>query len=140
MINVNKLLSDGLKNIFDVSNQIVQIKLFTSTFNTGSYDDEQLHTIAGSSYTSGLLFPMGGKQGSIEAMMMEQGKLLTQDKILYITGSQNYNGWTLVGIGSPTPAEYYTLIPDGIKIYTINGSIIYNKLWLRHTITGSLFV
>ena len=39
--------------------------------------------MTGSNVVSGLVFPIKATQGSNEAMLLEQGKLLTKDKILF---------------------------------------------------------
>lgn len=134
-------LDKGLAFLFNESPQQIFMRRFSEAINTGSYDDEVSYSILGSSFLSGLVFPMGGKKGSEEAMLIEQGKLLTKDKIVYIAGSYTWSGAMLFGLGSPTTSidSYYALIPDGIKTYTADGSIVYSKLWLRHSIPGSLF-
>jgi len=133
------LLEAGLAILNKESQQPILFKRFSQTFNTGSYDDETTYTILGSEFISGTVFPMGGKQGSEESALLEQGKLLTRDKILFIPGSHTFSGALLFGLGSPSPTDYYTLIPDGIRSYSANGSIIYSKIWIRYSIAGSLF-
>jgi len=110
------------------------VSLISFTFTDSDYDDVTTQTLIGSEVVSGLIFPIRGKQGSEEAMLMEQGKLLTKDKVLY-TGSVNTSGNILVDI----QGEKYTIINEGVKDWGVTGSTIYTKLFLRHTIPGSLF-
>ena len=138
-MGAKSVLDAGLSVILAETMQPILFKRFSQTFNTGSYDDEVSYTIIGSEYISGALFPIRNKQGSEEAMLLEQGKLLTKDKTLYIPGSHTFSGALLFGIGSPTPSEHYTLIPDGIHNYSVNGSTVYSKIYIRHSIGGSLF-
>lgn len=132
------ILSRGMNYLFDASNK-TSISLINFYVSGNDYDDALTQTMTGSSWVSGLIFPIRSKMGSDEAMLMEQGILSTQDKILFLNGNIPLNSSGLVlGIGSPT-SEYYTVIPNGVHTYTVNGSVIYKKLWLRQTLTGSLY-
>jgi hypothetical protein len=67
---------------------------------------------------------------------MEQGKLLTTDKIIYFDSSLNLNGsGTVIQVNSVN----YTIIPEGVQTYSINGSSIYSKVFIRKTFSGSLW-
>lgn len=135
VINATPFLNDGLRFIQD-SSQSTLFKIYNYTIASGSaYDDDLVQTLTGSSYISGLIFPIRGNQGSSEAMLLEQGKLLTQDKVIY-TGSISLPGsGTIIGIGT----EFYSIIPNGVTTYTVNGSIIYNKIYIRQSLNGSLW-
>lgn len=136
MPGVASILEKGLNSILK-NGQVNQINLVSFAINSGSYDDETVGSVTGSNIVSGLFFPITSNQGSTEAMLLEQGKILTKDKVLY-TGSVNTNGNILIEVGSKT-GDWYTIIPDGIQTWEINGSVILNKMFLRHTIPGSLF-
>ena len=136
MPGVASILEKGLKVLFK-HGQVNQINLISFAINTGSYDDETISTLTGSNIVSGLFFPIVAQQGSSEALLLEQGKILLKDKILY-TGSVNTSGNLLIEVGSKT-GDWYTIIPDGVQTWEINGSIVLNKMFLRHTIPGSLF-
>lgn len=139
MPQIHSFLKDGMNFIFDNSVNTI-VKLINYSVSGNDYDDSIIQTVTGSSWISGLVFPMKGKSGSTESILIEQGKLLTKDKILYIHGNNNISSsGLLIGIGSPN-SEYYTIISNGINTYTVNGSNVYHKLWLRHTIPGSLFI
>lgn len=135
-MGIKSILDKGLASIFK-HGDINQINLVSFAINTGSYDDETVSSLTGSNIISGLFFPVTSQQGSSEALLLEQGKLLTKDKVLY-TGSVNTSGNLLIEVGSKT-GDWYTIIPDGIQTWEVNGSIIFNKMFLRHTIPGSLF-
>ena len=116
---------DGITNL---------VKVISYTIPTGSYDDYTIQTITGSQYISGLVFPVRGAQGSEEALLLEQGKLLTKDKVLY-TGSFSTSGNLLFDI----QGDKYGIVPNGIHTWTSAGSTIYNKIYIRYTQTGSLY-
>lgn len=137
-MGATEILTLGINSIFKEGNNVL-VKLINYSFTNSDYDDVLTQTLTGSTWISGIEFPIRGKQGSEEAMLMEQGKLLTKDKILFLNGSQQLNSsGLLIGIGSPTPS-YYTIINDGVRTWSLAGSIMYNKLFLRHTIPGSIF-
>ena len=73
--------------------------LISYDFIESSYDDETIQTQTGSSVVSGLVFPIKSTQGSEESLLLQQGKLLTQDKSLFI-GSCNVSGNIIVEIKS----------------------------------------
>jgi hypothetical protein len=138
MLNSKTLLQDGLAQIISNSNNVL-VKLVNYTVSGNSYDDIIVQIVTGSSWLSGIEFPVRSKMGSDEALLLQQGKLLTQDKVLFLNGSAVLNSsGLLIGLGSPTP-EYYTIISEGIKTYSVNNVKVYQKLYLRHTIPGSLF-
>lgn len=134
----SSFFNNGLEFLFKYGNQI-NIKLINYSFTTSDYDDVTTKTVTGSFFTSGVEFPIRSKFGSEEALLMEQGKLSTQDKIVFIGSATVNTSGLIIGIGSPNPTAYYTIIPDGVRAYNINGNILYQKLYLRQTIPGSLF-
>jgi hypothetical protein len=132
-------LTNGVNNIFDNSIPIL-IKYVSFTFNAGSYDDDETQTLVGSQFVSGIVFPIRNKFGSQEALLLEQGVLFTKDKALFINGSVSLSGNVLIGLGNPVgTGEVYSVVPNGIFPYTVGGSTIYNKVFIRNTIPGSLF-
>lgn len=111
-----------------------QINIVSFSVVSNSYDDDTTKMLNGSSLISGLVFPIRNKFGSQESLLMEQGKLLTSDKTLFI-GSTNLSGNILIEIGS----DKYTIVPDGITRYEVGGQQIYNKIYIRKTLGGSLW-
>jgi len=120
----------------------VRVKYFErSSYNQvadGNYDDDVILAQSGTSlWMSGLVMPIKGKWGSSEALLLEQGKIKTSDKVLYIAGTQLTDGILKVGIGSPTIVEHF-IVPDGVEIVPPTGSSVYKKLYCRVLPTGSL--
>lgn len=136
---VYNFLQDGLKYIFDNSN-VLQLQLINYSMASGNvYDDEVLVTGSTISYASGLIFPVGGKQGSVESLLFEQGKIKTSDKKIYIFGTTAItSSGLIVGIGSPSNS-YYKVINDGSEMYEVNGSPVYKKLFVRYNDSGSVY-
>lgn len=126
------VLLNGLNSLFD-NGLTVPVVISSYTVSGNDYDDVLTYTQTGSYVTSGLFFPIKAKQGSSEAMLMEQGKILLSDKVLY-TGSVALSGNIVFTIGS----KQYGLINDGILEYNINSDIIYKKMFVR-AYTGSRY-
>lgn len=132
-----QFLLDGISQIIgNGANNLV--KFYNYTFASGDYDDVGSNiSIVGSQYASGLIFPIRGQKGSQEAMLLEEGKLKTMDKAAYFDSSLILNGSSyLVYIGN----DVFSIIPDGVFRYELNGSTVYQKIFLRRSPTGSLFI
>ena len=134
-MTVKSILDAGRNKIFGDGGLTTTISIINFNLNPADYDDEVLYqSIAGSNVISGLVFPIRSRGGSEEALLLQQGKLLTKDKVLY-TGSVNFSGNVLIDI----KGEKYAIIPDGIHTYEANGSTIYSKIFIRTSLSGSLF-
>ena len=66
--------------------QPVRIKYYCNSFGAGSYyDDDVSVTQSGSDlWISGTILPVKNSQGSNDAILLEQGKILYNDPKLYI--------------------------------------------------------
>lgn len=134
MVDINSKLTNGLNKIFKFGGLTTEITFISYTIPSGSYDDDTTQTITGSVTTSGLLFPVRNKFGSEESLLMEQGKLKTSDKVLYVNNVQT-SGNILIDIHE----QKYAIIPNGIQSLETAGSTIYQKLFIRSSTTGSLY-
>jgi len=108
---------------------------------TGDYDDDTTLTQSGTDFwVSGVVQPINTNQYSSDALLLEQGKILQDDKKLYVEGTVQTSGLGPIKIGlngSPT-TEQYRILEDGqITDWTINGTIIYKKLYLKYLTNGS---
>lgn len=134
-------LNGGMRFILDSSTpsivKLINYSISGTSNASGLYDDQiEFNMIqTGSTTMSGLIFPIRGKMGSTEALLLQQGFLKTTDKVLYLGSTTLNPSGLLITVDSIT----YSIIPDGIHTYTVNGSTIYNKLMIRQSITGSLF-
>lgn len=115
-----------------------RIRVYTATIGAGSYDDQVAITQSGTDvWTQCLPFSSRPKWGSTDAVLMEQGKLLTSDKTVYFKSATNFSGtFVKVGIGSPTPVEH-SILDTGIQGGDIQGHSVYHKAWLRILQGGS---
>lgn len=128
-IEVGEMLANGVA---------CRIRYFTASGATAGYDDDVAFSESGSAvWASGLVQPVGGRRGSNEALLLQQGRLLNGDKKIYFDGSVSLSGAALkIGIGSPTPVEHY-IIPDGVSVYDVNNQAVYKKVFVRRLTNGS---
>jgi hypothetical protein len=135
------LTASGVRQDFNSvleNGNVVRFRYFNSSFVTGSFDDVIILTQSGVDfYTSGLILPLEIKEGSKDALLVEQGLLLLNDLKMFVAGTVQTSGLFKIGIGSPTGFEYSTIEP-GVKSPEIGGAIIFKRLYLRRLITGSL--
>lgn len=106
----------------------------------GEYDDDVVLTQSGVDYwTSGVVLPMQPRdgRGSSEAVLLQQGLLLTSDTKLYIDGSIPTSGMIKIGLGSPIEGEY-SLLSEGVIKWNVNQVPILKKLYIRRLTNGSL--
>lgn len=118
----------------------VRFRYFNISGADSGYDDDVVLTQSGTDYwTSGLIQPLDRRFGSNDAMQLEQGKLLTDDKRLYVLGNVPTSGTFKIGIGSPTIENEYALIQNGVIEWPLgNNEGTYKKLYIRNLTTGSL--
>lgn len=135
---------DGIRS--DFNNKILQhglpirLRYFTVSGGSASYDDDVTLTASGADvWESGLVFPVQSEKGTSVALLLEQGKVLQTDQILYIKGTLDLSGQSIViGTGSPTTNEY-SLVPEGVTNWQINGSSLFQTTIIRRLTTGSLY-
>ena len=77
-------------------------------------------------------------EGTQDAVLMQQGKLLNNDRRLYVAGSVDTSGLWKLGIGSPTGDEYSLATDGGVTAWSIADTDIYKKIYLRRLTNGSL--
>ena len=122
--------------------QQVRIKYYNTGFGAGSYyDDDVTLTQSGSNlWTSGVILPITGTRGSNDAILIEQGKLLSNDTKLYIQGSVDTSGTIKIGLGSYTNMSgcEYSLLSEGVSEWNVNATPVLKKLYIRLLPTGSL--
>jgi len=121
--------------------QQLRIKYYTQSFGAGSYyDDDITVTQSGNDlWISGVILPINQSRGSNDAVLVEQGKVLTNDSKLYIKGSVNTSGIIKIGLGSyTTMTNEYSVLGEGIINYSVNEVDILKKVYIRRLTTGSL--
>ena len=119
--------------------QQIRLRHYTGSVSVTEWDDAQTLTKSGNDvWTSGLMFPVKSTFGSQEAILLEQGKIKTSDKKMFIAGDIETTDTMKIGIGNPVATEY-SLIPEGVLAYPPEGTIVYKKMFLRNLPAGSLY-
>ena len=122
--------------------QQIRIKYYNTGYGAGSYyDDDITLTQSGTNYwCSGVILPISNARGSSDAILLEQGKILTNDTKLYIDGSINTSGTLKIGLGSYTNMSgcEYSLLSEGIMKWNVNAIPVLKKLYVRLLTNGSL--
>lgn len=143
-MGVKNTLSAGFANIISKAGKPVRIRYFSEVAGSVWDDEVTLTEIAGSEvWTSGIVLPLSNKYGSEDVILIEQGKLTTQDQKLFVNGSLDFTGTgsnfkVKIGMnGSPTQIDNYTLIPFGGIPYEAEGTQIYKKTYIRRLTNGS---
>lgn len=139
MVTSNDLQFE-FQNIANSIGEPIRIKYYSLTFSGADYDSLGYKTASGNAvWVSGIQQPVGGKNSSEDFKFMEQGRVLVNDSKLYVNGSVNItpvSGLIKVGIGSPIRNEYY-ITDAGVQAWRINGSIAYQRAYLRILNNGS---
>jgi len=138
-MGVNDKLVQALNKSMSLAGQQIRVRYYTTVFDD-VYDEAIKLIQSGTNlWTSGLVMPIRGKEGSTESLLLNQGKLIDSDKKMYVNGSLLFTGSSLsvdVQLGSPT-GDIYTTIPDGGEMWEAEGIPVYKKLFIRR-LTGSL--
>jgi hypothetical protein len=117
----------------------VRFKYYNQFF-VNEYDDDVSLAQSGTDFwVSGIVQPISNNQFNSEALLLEQGKILLDDKKLYVAGDTSTSGLSAikVGMGSPVSQEYQILEEGQITEWDINGSPVYKKIFLRYLPNGS---
>jgi len=130
------------KDIESMLQHRARFKFYSGSVSANDYDDAHVLTQSGSDvWLSGLVLPVKDVFGSREAVLLQQGKITTADKRLYIKGTTTTvtpsPGALKIGLGSPIEGEY-NIIPDGEEAWPPIGDIVYKKLYIRALPNGSL--
>ena len=118
----------------------VCFKYYTQT-HIGEYDDDVKLTQSGTDFwCSGLVMPIDNRNGSNDSLLMTQGKVLLDDKKVYVAGDVQTSGLGPIKIGmngSPS-TQQYQIVEDGQNTeWDLNGSSIYKKLYIRYLNNGT---
>jgi len=126
----NEALKYGVQLRFKYYNQTV----------IGDYDDDTKIIQSGTDYwCSGLVQPIKSNQYSSEGLLVEQGKVLIDDKKIYVNGNVQTSGLgqIKIGVGSPVANEYQIVNDGQVTNWDINGSSVYKKMYVRYLTNGS---
>ncbi len=120
----------------------VRFKYYNSSFATGSYyDDDVVVSQSGNDFwVSGVVQPISSNQYNSDSLLMQQGKILFDDKKLYVEGTVQTSGLgpIKIGMNGSPPTQEYQILEDGqVTSWDINGSSVYKKLYVRYLTNGS---
>jgi len=128
------------RKILDKAGQHTRLRYFNETIGSVWDDDVSLAISGNDLWVTGVIFPLNNSKGSVDSLLLEQGKLITSDKKIFLAGSIYLTGSDLqlkVQIGSPT-GENYQLVADGGTVQEFNGINIYKRAFIRRLTNGSL--
>src|SRR3990167_3407042 len=131
-------IQTDFSEILKYGNQL-RLRYYSRAINTGSYDSDAVLAQSGTNFwASGIVQPVTSATGTFDSFLLEQGRILMSDKKLFIQGNVLTSGIIKIGIGSPTPAQEYAVVNDGIFSNLINGSSVFKKIYCRLLPNGSL--
>jgi len=136
MTIVSELQSD-FNSILTYGEQI-RIKYYNQAI-VGEYDDDTYITQSGTDlWTSGVVQPISSNQYKSDALLLQQGKLLMDDKKIYVCGDVQTSGLgqIKIGVGSPVSQEYQIMEDGQVNSWEVNGSSVYKKIYVRFLPTG----
>jgi len=137
MANIGSDFKDGLNEVLKLG-QLVRFRYFNTSGADDYYDDNTALTQSGTDlWVSGVVLPIDQSRGSSDAILLQQGKLLTNDTKLYVDGTTPCSGTYRIGLGSPPTGEF-SILPEGVITWNISAESIVNKLYIRNLPTGSL--
>lgn len=139
MVNIGSDFKEGLYEVLKYG-ETVRFRYFDMSYGAGSYydDDVTLSRSGTDLWVSGVILPIDQSRGSSDAVLLEQGKILTNDTKLYIDGIYNPSGTYKIGIGGSPPASEFSIVSQGVTTWNVNSEPIVNKLYVRILPTGSL--
>lgn len=122
--------------------QQIKIQYYTQSGVPGSYDDDITISQSGTDlWTSGMIFGLtNATYGSAEALLLEQGKLLSDDVAIYLPGNVILSGARIkIGLGSPVDQTRQVIYPgvDSTPTVTYNNS--FSKIYTRILNGGSFY-
>ncbi|MCH7535025.1 MAG: hypothetical protein IH948_04665 [Bacteroidetes bacterium] len=124
-------LAAGIQKLIDRNGTAIRIRYFTQTIGS-VWDDDSTLAVDSNLWTSGIILPLNLKQGSSDSIALEQGKLIEQDRKLFVHGSLILTGSEIqlkIQIGSPTGDEY-SMLPVVIRVDAQNEPI-YKQVYIR---------
>ncbi len=140
MTIVSELKSD-FNEILTYGEQ-VRFKYYNISLGAGSYydDDSSLSQSGNDFWVSGIVQPISSNQYNSDSLLVQQGKLLQDDKKLYVDGATQTSGLGPIkkGMNGSPPTQEYRILEDGqVTEWAVNGSVVYKKIYCRFLNNGS---
>ncbi len=139
-MSLKNSLAGAFGKMIDRAGTPLKVQYFTSTIGS-VYDDDTTWAQSGTDlWTSGIVLPLSHQRGSSDSILLEQGKLINDDKKLFIHGSLVLTGSEMtitIQSGSPL-GENFTMLDSSIRV-DVSNTAIYRKVFMRRIGgTGSL--
>jgi len=138
MVDISTELQTEVDGILSYGERL-RLKYYNTSYGAGSYyDDDVTLTQSGSDlWTSGLIFPV---KSTSDGILLQQGKILLDDKKVFIKGSVQTSGLGPIKIGmngSPPTQEYQVLNQGEMQEWNLGANPIYKKIYVRYLTNGS---
>ncbi|MCH7568497.1 MAG: hypothetical protein IIA87_03675 [Nanoarchaeota archaeon] len=123
------------RKIINLAGAPIRIQRFTSTIGSVYDDDISWSQAGGDLWTSGIFFPLNTGKNSSDSILVEQGKLIHDDKKLFVHGSILFTGseeTVSIRIGSPgnNSDNQFSLLAFSQK-YEVQNEAIYKQVYIR---------
>lgn len=133
----------GFAEILGKAGKPIRVRYFSQTVGSVWDDEVTLAQSGADVWTSGIVLPIDQRRGSVDTVLVAQGKLANHDQRLFVNGSLGITGKALqvrIGAGSPVTDEF-NLIPNGAIQAEVEAVPIYKKVYITRVTnpTGSLF-
>lgn len=123
------------KRIIALAGTPIRVQRFTSTIGSVYDDDIIWAQTGGDLWISGVVFPLNTDRNSSDSILVEQGKLIHDDKKIFVHGSILFTGseeTVSIRIGSPgnNSDNQFSLLAF-IQKYEIQNEPIYKQVYIR---------
>ena len=118
----------------------VRLKTYLQTFSGATYDDGYITKSGNDTWFDGLKQPLSSKDGGEDFKFLQQGLIQMDDSKLYIPGSVDITSsfkYKLYIGGSPALTPVYEIVPNGVINWSISGTDVYKKVFVRLLENGS---
>ena len=136
MAKAERVRSD-FDNLVTKNGQATRIRYFTLSYSGTQYDQEYITASGNDIWFYGMDFPIDSSTGGADREYLEQGKILLDDRKVFIPGSVDVNSMTKIMFGSPTISQTFAPVDNGWIQYNISGVSVYNKVYIRRLNNGS---
>jgi len=133
-------LANGFRRIVETAGTPMRLQYYTQVAGSVWDDNTTLIQSGTDLWTSGIVLPINTNTGQAGGLLVEQGKLLSDDQKMFMHGSLISVGSEFkfkVGLGSPI-SEEYSLIGPAIIAPQVEATSIYRKVFIRRLTNGSL--